>query len=256
MSDMALKVHKPSSDVWLLRGGRGESNCYYLPSERVLIDAGLRKTGREIVEFLERERAALDWLVLTHADVDHVGGASVVAQATGASVACHKDEAPYVRLGRPRPFSRSPRGRVLAVLAEAQVRLFKPTDRITVSRELVEGDQVNGMRTMHLPGHSPGSMGLYRPSSGYLFAGDAVLTERKRTVPAKSTSAGSGEDREPLPLAYPTKWFRYDSLLAYRSLERLLRMEISAVFAGHGDPYMDEAEAIRRDLERLLASPY
>src|SRR5680860_623781 len=177
--------------------------------------------------------------------------APAVVQGTGAYAACHRDEAPYVRRGRPRLFSPSPRGRVLAALAGAQVRLFKPTGPITVSRELVEGDSVAGVMTVHLPGHSPGSIGLYLPSTGYLFAGDALLTER-----SAPDSAGSRRDSDTVSFSYPAKWFRYNSVLAYRSLERLLRMEISAVFSGHGDPYMGGNQGVRRSLERLLASPY
>ncbi|MGO9449786.1 MAG: MBL fold metallo-hydrolase [Candidatus Binataceae bacterium] len=48
----------------------------------------------------------------------------------------------------------------------------------TPTRQLVEGDAVDlGDRTfevMHLPGHSPGSIGLWEKPSGILFSGDAI----------------------------------------------------------------------------------
>jgi|GEM_PF-610468 len=251
MTHMALDIQIPAPDVWLLRGGRSDSNCYYLPRHKILIEAGLAKTGSKIATYLEKEGLRLDWLILTHADVDHVGGARTLADATGAFIACHEDEAPYLRQGKPRPFGRSLQGRVIAALAATQSRFAKATEPVTVSRELNEGDQIGELQVLHLPGHSPGSIGLYQPSTGYLFAGDAILTQGALTA-----SADTSENPDILPFSYPAKSFRYDSVLAYRSLERLLRLDITGVFPGHGEPYVRGTQTVRRGLERLLGSPY
>jgi len=46
------------------------------------------------------------------------------------------------------------------------------------TRVLEEGDVVDlgdrAFEVLHLPGHSPGSIGLWEPATGVLFAGDAV----------------------------------------------------------------------------------
>ena len=48
----------------------------------------------------------------------------------------------------------------------------------TVTRELEDGDAIDlGNRhfeVLHLPGHSPGSIGLWEAATGTLFSGDAV----------------------------------------------------------------------------------
>lgn len=48
----------------------------------------------------------------------------------------------------------------------------------TVSRRVVEGDAIDlgdrRFEVLHLPGHSPGSIGLWEPATGTLFSGDAV----------------------------------------------------------------------------------
>lgn len=48
----------------------------------------------------------------------------------------------------------------------------------TPTRTVEDGDTVDlgdrHFEVMHLPGHSPGSMGLWEPASGVLFSGDAI----------------------------------------------------------------------------------
>ena len=48
----------------------------------------------------------------------------------------------------------------------------------TPTRRLTEGDVVDlgnrSFEVMHLPGHSPGSIGLWEPRTGILFSGDAI----------------------------------------------------------------------------------
>ena len=45
-------------------------------------------------------------------------------------------------------------------------------------RHIAEGDEIDlgdrCFRVMHLPGHSPGSIGLWEPATGTLFSGDAI----------------------------------------------------------------------------------
>ena len=59
----------------------GKADAFLLTTRRgaVLIDAGLRGFGREIVAHLEHAGiGAIDWLIITHFDRDHVGGAARV----------------------------------------------------------------------------------------------------------------------------------------------------------------------------------
>lgn len=59
---------------------------------------------------------------------------------------------------------------------------WKPEDYAIVSATptslLVDGDVIDlgdrAFEVMHLPGHSPGSIGLWEPKTGILFSGDAI----------------------------------------------------------------------------------
>lgn len=100
-----------------------------------------------------------------------------------------------------------------------------------LSVRLEEGDSVNlGDRVfsvLHLPGHSPGSIGLYDENNGVLFSGDAVY---------------DGDLIDDLEQS------SVDSYIA--TMERLARLPVSVVHAGHYDSF-DQAR-LRRLADQYL----
>jgi glyoxylase-like metal-dependent hydrolase (beta-lactamase superfamily II) len=98
----------------------------------------------------------------------------------------------------------------------------------TATRRVEEGDEVDlgnrCFRVLHLPGHSPGSIGLWEERTGTLFSGDAVYD-------------GPLLDRLP-----------GSSLDDYRrTMERLLALDVSVVHAGHDPSFgRDRLRAIVR----------
>ena len=103
-------------------------------------------------------------------------------------------------------------------LATYRLRGFEPT------RLLQEGDVVDlgdrAFEVLHLPGHSPGSIGLYERSTQTLFSGDAIY---------------DGPLIDTLPDS--------DIAVYRRTMERLLALPVSVVHAGH-DPSFDRARLI------------
>lgn len=86
------------------------------------------------------------------------------------------------------------------------------------TRTLAEGDTIDlgdrAFEVLHLPGHSPGSIGLWQADTGVLFSGDAVYDG-----PLLDQIPGSDVDD------YIT------------TMERLIELPVSVVHAGH-DPSM------------------
>ena len=85
-----------TEDIRLVDGIRG-ANAYLVstPDGAMLVDSGLPGSNQRLLRALAEPPAArLRYLVLTHADPDHVGGAAAVRDATGASLAIGEGDAP------------------------------------------------------------------------------------------------------------------------------------------------------------------
>ena len=91
-------------------------------------------------------------IVCTHAHNDHVNAAAQVAEATGAPILVHPDEAPLWRMTYP---DRAPDG----ALAHGQVITVAGTD----------------LTVLHTPGHAPGACCLHAPDLGVVFTGDTLF---------------------------------------------------------------------------------
>ena len=67
--------------VTFLDAGKADAIVIYTNHSTVLIDTGLKSEGKELVQFLQdREIDTIDYLILTHFDKDHVGGAAKVIE--------------------------------------------------------------------------------------------------------------------------------------------------------------------------------
>src|SRR5437868_14821560 len=87
-------------------GVRGAHAYLYRGSEgTAVIDPGYTGSFRAVLAFLRAQgldAGDLDWVILTHHHIDHAGTALALCQATGARLAIHHDEAPYLRVGSQR----------------------------------------------------------------------------------------------------------------------------------------------------------
>jgi glyoxylase-like metal-dependent hydrolase (beta-lactamase superfamily II) len=128
----------------------------------------------------EQDLGPLDWVILTHHHIDHAGAALALCQATGARLAVHRDDAPYLQLGRPR------NRMTLWGFAErlpARLASYVVSTATDDPRLLEDGDVIAGLTVVHGPGHTPGSICLYSGSESALFLGDVLNNERGIRTP-------------------------------------------------------------------------
>ena len=163
-------------------------HCYFLRSSSggwTLVDTAIAIPGAR--EQWERELEALDGPVerifVTHFHPDHVGGAALVAELTGAPVIQGRLDYEYC-VGAWGTDEAGDRSAELLVtqgmpVAEAEVvrehhALLRSAVRFVRDPSLVEpGSFVDGWEVLHLPGHADGHLALWR--EGVLVAGDALL---------------------------------------------------------------------------------
>jgi glyoxylase-like metal-dependent hydrolase (beta-lactamase superfamily II) len=161
-----------SDGVYLLEVSWPEpvgSNAYLVDDGEVtLVDTGLpiprRSLGGEIRE-VGYEVADLDRILLTHYDLDHIGGLSRLD--TDAPVYIGAADADLVRRRWAPPWNH-PKGAFHRVVR----RLFS-LDGLDL-RPVEDGDRIGGFRVVHTPGHNPGHTVYLNDSVGAGLLGDLV----------------------------------------------------------------------------------
>jgi glyoxylase-like metal-dependent hydrolase (beta-lactamase superfamily II) len=153
----------------------------YLVQDRsglVAVDAGYTGSDRAILRFLRGrgfQPTDLKWVIVTHHHVDHAGSAARLCAQTGAQLAIHAADAPYLSSGRPKELMNlwGAIERVPARLARFLLTVGGP-----IGRQLEDGDTLHGLRVIHTPGHTPGSICLYSEAESAIFLGDVLNNER------------------------------------------------------------------------------
>jgi glyoxylase-like metal-dependent hydrolase (beta-lactamase superfamily II) len=151
-----------SLDVTQLELGPFPVNCYVVRTggeEGVIIDPGWPGEEVRILGALGGARCAA--VLITHGDMDHVGGVAAVAEATSAPV--YMAEAERARLERANDFV--PPG------FDVTVRPYSPD-------VLLQGDETlelagTTFQTLRVPGHTVGHLAYH--AGGHLFSGDVLF---------------------------------------------------------------------------------
>jgi glyoxylase-like metal-dependent hydrolase (beta-lactamase superfamily II) len=233
-----MALEKVADGVWLLRGDfRGAMNIYFLEDGDgvVQFDAGTRSMRKQ-ARAAAAELGGLKRVVLGHAHADHRGTAPFL----DAPVLCHPDEREDAESD-----ARFPPYMDLSRLPVAWVRWLYPFllrrwdgGAVKIADTVIEGDEVAGFEVLHLPGHAPGLIALWRESDRVALVSDVVyLVDSARLKPLPE-----GEASVPHPA------WAWDHAKAKESVRRLAALEPRVVAAGHERPL--RGEALREILER------
>ena len=170
--------------VWLLELGLVPplaSNAYLVDETAfdgsqdtlTLVDTGLwwnRPTVREELGAVGYGPADLDRVLLTHYDLDHVGGLNRLVPAFDGPVSIGRDDLDLLE-GRTHPDWLHHKG----LFHRVSRRLF-PLPELTLE-PLGDGDTVGGFTAYHTPGHNPGHVVYHHAEASTAFLGDLVWGE-------------------------------------------------------------------------------
>jgi hydroxyacylglutathione hydrolase len=129
--------------------------------EAIVIDPG--DDIEDVLELIRKHNLQVKQIVITHAHIDHVGGAMKLRAATGAPILLNQND--YALL------------KMLDVQA-AWIGVAAP-GKVEIDQSIGQADTVKtGSLTanvLHTPGHTEGSICLYFPMEQKLIAGDTLF---------------------------------------------------------------------------------
>jgi glyoxylase-like metal-dependent hydrolase (beta-lactamase superfamily II) len=203
----------------------------------VLIDAGMPKSGAEIIKVCEdrfgpNTRPAA--IVLTHGHFDHVGSLVHLLEHWQVPVFAHPAEFPFLTGAQAYP---EPDVTVEGGML-AKISSLYPNEPINVSPALQalppDGTVpfLTGWRWIPTPGHSPGQVALFRDQDHTLISADAIITVKQdsfyKVLIQKEEVCGP-------PVYLTTDW-----PAAYESVKRLAALQPLLIVPGHGSAMAGE----------------
>jgi len=151
----------------ILPVGMLQCNCSVFADEQtreaMVVDPG--DEIESVLRVIAKHRCKVTAIVITHAHIDHIGGAQKLKQATGAPVYMNANDTGLQKMMSVQAGwlgTRTPEAVEIDIAA-------KEGDRLTVGATEV--------MVLHTPGHTQGSISLWMPSEGKLVAGDTLFRD-------------------------------------------------------------------------------
>jgi hydroxyacylglutathione hydrolase len=142
-----------------------QCNCSIVGDEQtheaMVIDPG--DQVEEILNILRQANLALKYIVITHAHIDHIGGAMKLKAATGAPILLNQNDLALLKM----------------LDMQAAWIGMGPPGAVQVDESLNEGQKLQigniTSQVIQTPGHTEGSICLLFPAEKKLIAGDTLF---------------------------------------------------------------------------------
>ncbi len=210
----------------------------------ILVDTGMPGQLPQIREAMDKIGVPLRKLgevILTHQDIDHIGGLPDILKASEhkIEVSAHEADRPYIEGEKPLIKMNPERvAKMLQTLPEEQRKhaeaMFAQPPKASVDRTVADGETLpycGGITVIFTPGHTPGHVSLYVNQSKTLIAGDAMIVADGR-------------------LLGPNPQATLDMETATKSLKQFTQYDIETVLCYHGGIYSDNVNQRLEELAR------
>ena len=162
---------KISDGVYALDSTKGNYVYLILAEEIILIDTGLPKNGKGILNDLKSmdiNPPDINRILITHDDMDHVGSLALLEKASGAKIWASKEDIPHI-IGE---INRHVIKRIMNYI----VKLKKPEN----INPYPEDGNIGDIQVINTPGHTMGHVCLLYKD--ILFVGDLFRTKNGEII--------------------------------------------------------------------------
>lgn len=196
-----------------------------------LIDAGLIGSAGRLQRHIERIGRTLDDLariICTHAHPDHIGGVRELAGERDVEVLMHPADLDGLSVSLRDAVANRNRGQLLAYFTR------HPGEATPVQDGQVL-PILGGLRVVHTPGHTPGSICLYAERHKLLFVGDTLQVIRSQVT-------------------FASRIFSEDLALARASVARMAELDVETIAFSHYPPLRSGANEVLQALAARAGS--
>ena len=149
----------------ILPVGPLQCNCSVIGDEStregLVIDPG--DDIEDVLTLVRKHNLQVKQIVVTHAHIDHVGGAMKLRAATGAAILLNQNDYALLKM----------------LDAQAAWIGVAPPGRVEIDHSVAQADSIKtgslSADVIHTPGHTEGSICLYFPAEKKLIAGDTLF---------------------------------------------------------------------------------
>lgn len=193
----------------------------------ILVDAGIPDSLPEIKDAMKKAGVPferLDNIIITHQDIDHVGGIKVILnELPKVKVFAHGEDKPYIQ-GEKRwiRLNKNFMNRINNLPEEEKNKILNIFEKsnVKIDGTLTDGQELGccgGITVIHTPGHTPGHICLYHKQSKTLIVGDTMnVIDGLLTGPNKDSMTDK------------------DAQMATESLKKLANYDIKNLITYHG----------------------
>jgi len=149
----------------ILPVGPLQCNCSVIGDETtreaMVIDPG--DDIEDVAAIISKHNLKVKQIVITHAHIDHVGGAMKLRALTGAPILLNQNDYALLKM----------------IDVQATWVGMESPGEVKIDAELAHGENLSAgslsANVLHTPGHSEGSVCLYFPAEKLLIAGDTLF---------------------------------------------------------------------------------
>jgi len=149
----------------ILPVGPLQCNCSVIGDEAsrkaIVIDPG--DDVADVLAIVQKHNLKVQQIIITHAHIDHVGGAKKLQAATGAAVLLNQNDYALLKM----------------LDMQAAWLGMAPVGKVEIDESVGQADKIRvgslSADVLHTPGHTEGSVCLYFPLEKKLIAGDTIF---------------------------------------------------------------------------------